>query len=207
MFRSNWRLYFKAAGSISIDRYRIMHVLEGCFDVYFPSYEATRETDSKITLEGSHEQFLTRIHALYHFLHDTTKPSMTIKTTIFTHRPCVSFAYVAFCLWRHDRLRITSQWPDNCDASTWQVISNSPPVRLLKVNHISIYSSCKCQNQSRGHQEETNCLSHRIRCLFLYLVILDGPHLPAPQEQSLLPPTRLRSKAHYKLAIYITNIV
>ena len=41
---------------------------------------------------------------------------MTIKTTIFTNRPHVSLARFLFCRWRHNRLLITSQWPDNCDA-------------------------------------------------------------------------------------------
>ena len=51
-----------------------------------------------------------------------------------------------------------------------QVAHPHPPsVRLFKVNHISIYSSCKYPNRSRGHQEEIHCLSHRFQCLFLYL--------------------------------------
>ena len=41
---------------------------------------------------------------------------------------------------------------------------------------------------------------------YSYLVILDGPHVPAPWEQLLLPPSRFRSEAHMKLVIYITNI-
>ena len=50
---------------------------------------------------------------------------MTINTTGFTHRPRVSLARFSFCWWRHNRLLMTSQLPDNCDAITWIVISNS----------------------------------------------------------------------------------
>ena len=45
------------------------------------------------------------------------------KTTIFTHRPRVSLARFTFCLWRHNRLPMMSQWPGNCDASTRNVAS------------------------------------------------------------------------------------
>ena len=55
---------------------------------------------------------------------------MTIKTTNFTHRPCALLARFSFCWWRHNRLLLTSQWPDNCDAITWIVISNSFTVIL-----------------------------------------------------------------------------
>ena len=46
-------------------------------------------------------------------------------TTIFTHRPRVSLARSLFCWWRHNRLLMTSQWLDNCDAITWIIISIS----------------------------------------------------------------------------------
>ena len=44
---------------------------------------------------------------------------------IFTHRPHVSFARFSFCWWRHNKLPMTTQWPDNWDAITWIGISNS----------------------------------------------------------------------------------
>ena len=44
---------------------------------------------------------------------------------------------------------------------------NTPSVRYLDVNHISMHNSCKYPNQSRGHRDETHCLSHRFPCLFL----------------------------------------
>ena len=57
---------------------------------------------------------------------------MTLNTRIFTHRPRVSLARFTFCWWRHNRLAMTSQWPDNCDANTWQVISNSLDIDFIR---------------------------------------------------------------------------
>ena len=54
-----------------------------------------------------------------------------MKTTIFTHRPRVSLYRFSFCRWRHNRLLITSQWPNNCDTLTWIVISNSLDVDFI----------------------------------------------------------------------------
>ena len=97
---------------------------EGYFGVYFPSCEAKREINTKITLEWAQKQFVTRVHTLFYFLHDTTNPSVTTKMKIFTHCPCVSLAWFSFCWWHHNRSLMTSQWPDSCDAVTWIVISN-----------------------------------------------------------------------------------
>ena len=57
-----------------------------------------------------------------------------IKTTIFTHRPRVSLACFSFCWWRHNRLLMTSQWPDNCDVITWIVKSNSLDIDFIHGN-------------------------------------------------------------------------
>ena len=46
------------------------------------------------------------------------------KTRIVTHHLRVSLARFTLCWWRHNILAMTSQWPDHCDANTWQVISN-----------------------------------------------------------------------------------
>ena len=48
-----------------------------------------------------------------------------VRTRIFTHHPRTSLALCTFCWWRHNRLAMTSQWPDKCNRKTWQVISNS----------------------------------------------------------------------------------
>ena len=75
------------------------------------------------------------------FLHDVTDPQMTITITIFSHCPCVSLALFSFCWWRHNRLLMTSQWPGNCDAITWIVISNSLYIDFI---HGDIHGqSCK----------------------------------------------------------------
>ena len=108
-----------------------MHSREGYFGVHFSSCWATREINTKIRLEWAHKQFITSVHALYYFLHDITNPKMTLKVRIFTHHPHVSLARFTFCWWRHNRLVVTSQWPDNCDENTWQVISNSLDIDLI----------------------------------------------------------------------------
>ena len=66
---------------------------------------------------------------------------MTVKRRIFTHHPRVSLDHFTFCWWRHNRLAMTSQWPGNCDANTWQVISNSLDIDYI---HGDIHGrSCK----------------------------------------------------------------
>ena len=50
---------------------------------------------------------------------------MNTNMTIFTHHPRVSLARSSFCWWRHNRLLMTSQWPDNSDMIMWIVIYNS----------------------------------------------------------------------------------
>ena len=113
----------------------------GLFWCLLSELRSTREINTKITLEWAQKQFVTRVHTLFYFLHDTTNPWITIKTTIFTHRPRVSLARLSFCWWRHNRLPMTSQWPDNCDAITWIVISNSLDIDFI---HGDIHDrSCK----------------------------------------------------------------
>ena len=66
---------------------------------------------------------------------------MTLKTRIFTHHPRVSLTRFTLCWWRHNRLAMTSQWPDNCDANTWQMICNSLDIDFF---HGDIHGrSCK----------------------------------------------------------------
>ena len=53
----------------------------------------------------------------------------------------VALARFSFCWWRHNRLLMTSQWPGNCDAITWIVISNSLDIDFI---HGDIHGrSCK----------------------------------------------------------------
>ena len=66
---------------------------------------------------------------------------MTVKTMSFTHHPRVSLTQFSFCWWRHNRLLLTSQWPDDCDGITWIVISNSLDIDFI---HGDIHGwSCK----------------------------------------------------------------
>ena len=61
--------------------------------------------------------------------------------TSFTHRPCVLLARFSFCWWRHTRLMMTSQWPDNCGAITRITIFNSLDIDFIRCD---IYGrSCK----------------------------------------------------------------
>ena len=91
------------------------HSREGYCGVYFPSCEATSEINTKITLEWAQKQFVTRVHA--------------------------SFCFFWFCWRRHNRLLMTSQWPDNCDAIMCIVISNSIDIDFI---HGDIHGrSCK----------------------------------------------------------------
>ena len=50
---------------------------------------------------------------------------------IFTSRSRGSLAQSTFCWWRHNRVLMTSQWPDNCDAITWKVTSNSLDIDFI----------------------------------------------------------------------------
>ena len=52
-------------------------------------------------------------------------PTLNKVYLILSYRLRVSLAQLAFCWWRHNRLLMTSQWADNCDAVTWIMISYS----------------------------------------------------------------------------------
>ena len=121
-------------------KYRIMYVLawrtvyaltRGLFWCLFPEKRSNEGNKHQITLEWAHKQFVTRVHTLFYFLHDITNPKMTLKTRIFTNHPRVLLARFTLCWWRHNRLLMTSQWPDNCDAITWIVISYSLKINFL----------------------------------------------------------------------------
>ena len=56
---------------------------------------------------------------------------MTIKPTTFIHLPRVSLARFSFCWCRHNWLLMTSHWPDNYDAISWIVISNSLDIDFI----------------------------------------------------------------------------
>ena len=63
----------------------------------------------------------------------------------------VALARFSFCWWRHNRLLMTSQWPGNCDAITWIVISNSLDIDFI---HGDIHGrSCKKFSLNSSVQE------------------------------------------------------
>ena len=124
---------------------------EGYFGVYFPSCEATTDINTKVTLEWPQKQFVTSVHTLSYFI---TNPQKTIKT-IFTHRPRVSLTRFSFCRWCHNRLLMTSQWPINCDAITWIVISNSLHMDDMDFIHGDINGqSCKKMTFVWGYRND-----------------------------------------------------
>ena len=141
-----------------------MRSRECYFGVYFPRCCAI---NTKITLEWTHKQFVTRVHTLFYFLHDITNPSMTLNTRIFKHHPRVSLARFPFCWCRHNRLLMTSQWPDNCDAITWTVISNSLDINFI---HGDIHGrSCKNVEHSNNNMWQIYISIHHISYYFFLL--------------------------------------
>ena len=101
------------------------------FGDYFPRCEATRGISIKITLERAQKQFVTREHTLFNFFNDITNSQTTIKMMISTHRSYVSLAQFSLFWWRHNQFLMTSQWPDNCEAITWMMISNSLDIDFI----------------------------------------------------------------------------
>ena len=91
---------------------------------------------------------------------------MTIKTTIFTHRLRVSLARFSFCWWRHNRLLMTSQWPDNCDTIMWIVISNSLDIDCI---HGDIHGLLCKKNGYKSDWGERYSFHIPIYCSVIYL--------------------------------------
>ena len=123
--------------------YRRMHVLEwqtvyaltrGSFWCLFcrvvkQRWELVPKQHSSETETVRHESTYIILFLIWH------KESINgEKTTIFTHRPRISFARFTFYWWHHNRLLMTSQWPDSYDASTWHMISNSIDIGFIYAN-------------------------------------------------------------------------
>ena len=117
-----------------------MRSREGYFGVYFPSCAATKEINTKITLEWAHKQFVTRVHTLFYFLHDITNPWMALKQgsshiiPVFHSLALRSAGDVTIdWRWRHNDQTIVT--------TTWQMISNSLDIDFI---HGDIHGrSCK----------------------------------------------------------------
>ena len=114
-------LYLLCYGPVWRKTYRIMYVLgwllqrsiEGYFAVHFPE-EINTKNYTRMSVE-------TVLHESTYFILFLTRHN---ENDDFTHRPRVSLGRFSFCWWRHNRLLITLQWPDNCDAITCMIISN-----------------------------------------------------------------------------------
>ena len=97
----------------------------GLFGCLFPELQSN---------EGNKHQNNTRV-STWTVRHKSTYTTLFLtwhnecsndeKMAIFPHRPHVSLAHFTVCCWCHKQLLMATQWPDNCDVSTWQVISNS----------------------------------------------------------------------------------
>ena len=111
---------------------------------------------------------------------------MTIKTMIFTHRPRALLTWFTFCRWRHNRLLVTAQWPDNCDTVTWIVISNSltrwlagkiylsliPNLNLV----ITVFADGLAPTRHRTDNQDCFMCFFGYRCIWFFLPDTDIQH-------------------------------
>ena len=116
-----------------------MRWLEGYFGVYFP------QSNTKITLEWAHQQFIMTVHTLFYFLHDMST-YMMIKKDDFR-----APTWSVYILVRASQLIVQCWWwRQNCRAHTWKVISNSSDIDFihgdidgwLSGNHIHFRLRC-----------------------------------------------------------------
>ena len=114
----------------------------GLFWCLFPELRSNEGNKHQNNARVSPQTVHQRVHTLFYFLHDITNAEITIKTTIFTHRPRISLAQFSLLITSQSIADLmTSQWPDKCDAITWIVISNSLDIDFI---HGDIHGrSCK----------------------------------------------------------------
>ena len=122
------------------DVYRIMHV-----PAWWILYVLTRELfwclfPELCSNKGNKHQNNTRVSALtvprestYIILFLTRhKESINDDKNDDLHASTrVTLPRFTFCWWRHNRLLMTAQWTDNCDAITWIMISNSLDIDFI----------------------------------------------------------------------------
>ena len=87
---------------------------------------------------------------------------------ISTHRTRVSLAQLTFCWWRHNRFLMTSQWPNDCYASTWKVISYSLDIDFI---HRDIHGWSWKKNRAW-------CASFCCRCIGIHDDVIKWKHFP-----------------------------
>ena len=96
--------------------------------------EATREINTKITLEWVDKQCVMTVQTLFYFLRNIINPYMTMKrrsshTSSMSSSLCLRSAddITIYCWWLHNA--ITQH--ENCDTSTWRAISNSLEIDFM----------------------------------------------------------------------------
>ena len=88
---------------------------------------------------------------------------MTLKRGSSHIIPCP--ARFMLCCWRHNRLAMTSQWPDKCDANTWQVKSNSLDIDFFT----AIFTAGRVRNNHiRWHIINHDNMFDRAGWVFIY---------------------------------------
>ena len=131
----------------------------GLFLCLFPSLLRNSGNEHKNNTRVSAETVRHESTYIILFLTRHNESINDAKTKIFSRNPRVSLARITFCWWRHNRSAMASQWPDNCDANTWQVISNSLDIDFI---HGAIHGrSCKKNRSSIRHIFITDWSQHK----------------------------------------------
>ena len=112
----------------------------GLFWCLFPELRSNEGNKYQNNTWVSAETVLHESTYIILFLTRHNKSINEYKTTSCTHRSCVSLARFSFCWWSHNRLLMRSQWPDDCDAIAWIMISNSLDIDYI---HGDIHGQCK----------------------------------------------------------------
>ena len=133
--------------------WRTVSVLRrGLFWCLFPELRSNEGNKYQNNTRVSAETFCHESTYIILFLTWHNKSINDDKIIIILHRPCVSLARFSFCWWRHNRLLMTSQWPDNCDAITRIAISNSLDIDFIHgdihgrsgKNYLYLDAYCTC---------------------------------------------------------------
>ena len=128
--------------TISINRFRqLKYAIKGDKDLFdrhqhLPQNKAYIQASTPLPLPKRLYPSLRKNHLPFCWLLKKKNPplskvkSMILRSNIFKANE-IFFTGFMFCWWRHNRLAMMSQWPDNCDANTWQVISNSLDIDFI----------------------------------------------------------------------------
>ena len=116
--------------NITVTMYGIMYLLEwrpvytltkGLFWFIFPELHSNEGNKHKITLH-EHINSWSQEYIHYFIAYMTQQiHKWRLKWRSSHIMPVSRSVYICWC---HNQLLMTSNWPDNCDASTWKVTSN-----------------------------------------------------------------------------------